>query len=155
MYDKIDKKIVEIAKQWINTPFHAQGRKKYIGCDCIGLIIGIANELGAISIKDNMPIYTHDTHEYNCIRDSHKLKTMVSEHLREVSFKNFIKGNVLLYKFNENRYHVGIVSEIMHLSQDLSQDIRIIHSCLASRCVIEHIVPTTWYKELVAVYSFY
>jgi cell wall-associated NlpC family hydrolase len=39
-------KIVQVAKTWIDTPFHHNQRVKYHGVDCINLIIGIGQELG-------------------------------------------------------------------------------------------------------------
>ena len=41
--------MINIAKNWIGTPFVVGGYTKY-GCDCIGLIIGILNEC-CIDIK--------------------------------------------------------------------------------------------------------
>ncbi len=43
-------KIVEKSREWIGTPFHEQGRQKGIGCDCVGLILGIAKEIGVTSL---------------------------------------------------------------------------------------------------------
>lgn len=37
--------VVEIAKTYIGTPFHHLGRIKEVGIDCIGVILGVAEEL--------------------------------------------------------------------------------------------------------------
>ncbi|MDJ1305823.1 MAG: hypothetical protein MRQ09_06330 [Candidatus Midichloria sp.] len=37
--------IISEAKSWLHTPFHPQARIKSVGCDCIGLIIGVAQKL--------------------------------------------------------------------------------------------------------------
>jgi cell wall-associated NlpC family hydrolase len=37
--------IVTQARGWIGTPFHHQARLKGIGCDCLGLCVGVALEL--------------------------------------------------------------------------------------------------------------
>lgn len=38
--------IAEIALTWVGTPFRWQGRVKGVGCDCKGLIAGVAKEAG-------------------------------------------------------------------------------------------------------------
>lgn len=42
---KIGEQIAALAEEWIDTPFHWQGTVR-AGCDCKGLIVGIARELG-------------------------------------------------------------------------------------------------------------
>jgi hypothetical protein len=36
------------ARTWIGTPFHHQGRLKGVGCDCLGLIVGVAEDSSRI-----------------------------------------------------------------------------------------------------------
>jgi NlpC/P60 family putative phage cell wall peptidase len=38
--------VVAEARSWIGTPFHWQASLKGVGCDCKGLIVGVARELG-------------------------------------------------------------------------------------------------------------
>jgi cell wall-associated NlpC family hydrolase len=38
--------IVDTARAWVGTPFRHQGRTREKGVDCIGLVIGVAAELG-------------------------------------------------------------------------------------------------------------
>lgn len=38
--------IIAEARQWIGTPFHWQASVKRHGCDCKGLVAGVARELG-------------------------------------------------------------------------------------------------------------
>jgi len=42
--------IVEVAKTYIGTPFHHLGRVKNIGIDCVGIILGVAEELNIVLI---------------------------------------------------------------------------------------------------------
>lgn len=37
--------VVAEAREWVGTPFHWQASLKKIGCDCKGLVVGIAREL--------------------------------------------------------------------------------------------------------------
>ena len=38
--------MVTQARTWLGTPFHHQARLKGKGCDCLGLIVGVVDELG-------------------------------------------------------------------------------------------------------------
>lgn len=38
--------VIAAARGWLDTPFHHQGRLKGVGVDCIGLVVGVARELG-------------------------------------------------------------------------------------------------------------
>ncbi len=38
--------LVAAARGWLGTPFHHQASVKGVGCDCVGLIRGVAAELG-------------------------------------------------------------------------------------------------------------
>ena len=42
--------IVTQARGWLGTPFHHQARLKKVGCDCLGLVVGVVDELG---LKDS------------------------------------------------------------------------------------------------------
>ena len=41
--------VVAAALAWTDTPFHHQARLKGVGVDCVGLVIGVARELGLIA----------------------------------------------------------------------------------------------------------
>lgn len=38
--------VVAEARSWVGTPFHWQARVKGVGCDCMGLVAGVAEALG-------------------------------------------------------------------------------------------------------------
>lgn len=42
--------VVECARSWVETPFSHQGRVKGHRVDCVGLILGVGEELGLLSI---------------------------------------------------------------------------------------------------------
>lgn len=52
--------VVEIARTWLGTRYHHQAHTKGVGCDCIGLVIGIWEELfkGRIPKDWVLPPYT-------------------------------------------------------------------------------------------------
>jgi cell wall-associated NlpC family hydrolase len=38
--------VAKEAREWLRTPFHWQASQKGVGCDCKGLVWGVARELG-------------------------------------------------------------------------------------------------------------
>lgn len=46
MEDGFGQQVVAVARGWVGTPFHWGQSAKGIGCDCKGLIRGIARDLG-------------------------------------------------------------------------------------------------------------
>ncbi len=49
---ELQEQIVSQARTWLRTPFHHQAWLKGKGCDCLGLIVGVVDELG---LKDKAP----------------------------------------------------------------------------------------------------
>ena len=47
-------RVISQARLWIGTPYHDQACIRGIGCDCVGLFIGLGRELGVavISVTD-------------------------------------------------------------------------------------------------------
>jgi hypothetical protein len=39
--------VVKAARSWLRTPFVPQAAGKHHGCDCAGLVIGLAKEFGS------------------------------------------------------------------------------------------------------------
>lgn len=44
--------IIREARQWVGTPYHHQSYIKYVGCDCVGLIVGAGRNSGVLDITD-------------------------------------------------------------------------------------------------------
>lgn len=43
--------IVREARSWLDTPYRHQGRLQHIAVDCVGLIVGVGQALGALSVN--------------------------------------------------------------------------------------------------------
>ena len=125
-------KIIKAAEEWIGTPFHPQGRQKHLGCDCIGLILGIAQEIGAISLT-NQPWNQCDVHAYDAIKDSNLLLKLVPQYFPEIT-NTSQPGDILLIQITPTQYHLAIKS----------YNNRIIHACSSLNKVISHQIIPNW-----------
>lgn len=55
------RRVVEIARTWLNTPYHPEARVKGSGCDCATLLAEVYAESGVVPRFD-IEHYSHDWH---------------------------------------------------------------------------------------------
>lgn len=113
-------RVLELARSWIGTPYHHQARKKGAGCDCIGLVIGIWEELyNGLPQGIKIPPYT------SAWAEETKKSLMVAfaaQYLEPVPLLSRVPGDVLMFSMLRNgpTKHAGILSggdKIIHAYQ--------------------------------------
>jgi NlpC/P60 family putative phage cell wall peptidase len=126
--------IVSTAREWIGTPFVHAGRQKGLACDCIGLFLGVARELG---IADYEPA------NYSAQVDADFLRTEIERFFVNV-FSEPEAGDLLLLRFNARATHCAMATG----------DGTMIHAYDSPtiRRVVEHRFDDYWRRRLVAVY---
>lgn len=129
--------IVEEAKTWLGTPFHHQGRVKGAGCDCAGLVVGVAK---------NLKYQVNDVTNYAHSPDSFVFQQTVETHLDKIDFKEVKKGDLLIFSFLTEPQHIAIITDI--------EPIYIIHSYSKARKVVEHILDDSWKEKCRGAYRF-
>ncbi|AIL64482.1 hypothetical protein NOVO_00355 [Rickettsiales bacterium Ac37b] len=155
---KLSDQIIEEARSWLGTKFHHQGRLKKSkdncgGCDCIGLIIGIAAKFKLLSKQsDNLLLKDCDNTSYPKIPNGTSLYTKLSLHLQEIEINQLQYADILLFNFNDNPQHVALVSNYITYNND--QIFSIIHAYIKARKVVEHRLDTIWKKRITAVFRF-
>ena len=159
--------VVNEALSWVGTPFHGQASLKKIGCDCLGLILGVGANLNAISHTTgkrlNMSIVQSIRPNYNYLYDGHILCAELGRYLYQKLSKNafntlsdacilqkcIVYGDVLIFEFGKTHFHLGIVSNV---SEDST--ISIVHACLYCGKVVEHTLKNGWKLRCSGVYQF-
>lgn len=142
--------IIEEARSWLGTRFHHQARVKKSstgsgGCDCIGLIIGVAEKLNLKS-KENINLKSFDYTTYPKLPLGNRLKEELDRHFELSSKDNMQVGSVVLFDFGRGPQHVGIISGV--------NPYKIIHAYIQARKVVEHNLDNQWYEKIIAVYKF-
>lgn len=145
-------KIVNQVRTWLDTKFHHQGRLKKTkfqsgGVDCIGLLIGIINEL-KIEDKHGLILSRYDETNYSALPDGKKLKNALDKHFDEITNESLQPSDILLIRFHENPQHIAIITD--HPSGELGM----IHCYSASGKVVEHILTDKWQRMIVKAYRF-
>ena len=145
------KKIINEASDWINTKFKHQGRLKKTasnlgGCDCLGLIIGIAKNLDLKALNGNL-LKNFDNITYPQLCTSNILKQQLDELLFKVKIKDIKIGDIILLKINKWPQHLAIISAT-------TPQITIIHSYIQDKKVIEQHLPLNWINKIISIYRF-
>ena len=87
--------IVAAARGWIGTPYRHQGQLKGVGCDCLGLIVGVWRELGG-EVVDKIAPYTPDWAE---AMGRETLAEGFRAHLTEIDPSEAGAGDVVLFRW--------------------------------------------------------
>lgn len=96
--------IVAEARSWVGTPFHWQASVKGRGCDCKGLIVGVARALG-LPGADSLYAEMADYHNV----DERLLKRGLAECLDRADEPQ--PGDVLLLRVAAKPQHLAILSD--------------------------------------------
>lgn len=135
--------IITAARGWIGTPFHHQGRLKNVGVDCLGLLIGVAIELGLHDNNGNK-LSDYDDRTYGHIPDEKLLYNGLCKVLTPV--KHVAAGNVGLFSIDKTARHLGVFG-------DGAQYLTLIHAYAPARKVVEHRFDNEWKDKLVMAFS--
>ena len=150
--DNLGSLIVKQARTWLGTKYHHQGRLKQSatctgGVDCIGLVIGIINELN-ICDDQRCLLSKYDRLDYSMSPQSTKLAECFGLYLDLVDLAEMIPGDILLFKFWQEPQHVGIVSGYP------TGGLGLIHCHSSSGCVVEQPLSDTWQRMITHIYRF-
>lgn len=136
--------IVAQARSWLGTPFHHQARLKKVGCDCLGLIVGVVDEL-ELKDKNGVRLAAYDEVTYSKEPDGEYLIQKLVDVLAEIPASEMRAGDLALFKVRENPQHLAILS-------DYEGGIGMIHSFAPARRVVEHRLDDDWRARIVKVF---
>ena len=102
--------IVAEAREWIGTPWQHQQRLKGVATDCIGLVGGVALELGIEGAKEWSE--DPDLHHYGPTPDPHLLLAGCDRFLDRIEIDDALPGDVLIMAFRRDPQHFAIVSRL-------------------------------------------
>lgn len=137
--------VVSAARSWLGTPFALHGRVKLKGCDCLGLIMGVAQELG-LQDKYGKKISALDQGNYYMFGNYADLLMVFDMHFK-MSPKVFV-GGLGLFNFDRDNAHLGIIGDYP------GGRFSVIHSCMGIGKVVEHRLCGTFKDNLIQVYEF-
>ncbi len=101
--------VVACARSWLDTRYIHQHRLKGHGVDCVGLVIGVARELGLVAAD-------FDVNGYPASPDGKSLIKLCDKFMHPLASLEMLKpGHVLVYQFHAKLgpQHMGIVGDYM------------------------------------------
>jgi len=128
--------IINEARGWIDTPFVHQGRTKGQAVDCAGLIIGVAEAIGAIGDFEDLANYPRSP--------DGTMRGVLNKHLDRKLVMDQKSGDVLFFAFARIPQHLAILTDCN----------TIIHAYETSGRVVEHIYDDVWRRMVRGVYAF-
>ncbi len=136
--------IVTQARTWLGTPFHHQARLKGKGCDCLGLIIGVVDELGLVDSR-GQPLAGYDEVTYSKEPDGAYLLLKLTALLDEAPLAQAQPGDLALFTVRDNPQHLAFLT-------DYENTLGMIHCYAQARRVVEHRLDDDWKQRLVKVF---
>lgn len=136
--------IVAEARGWIGTPFHHQASIRNIGCDCIGLIAGVALALGIRGADEwhACPEY----HSYSRQPDAKLILRGCARFLEEIPISAVTPADILLLRFERDPMHFALLSS--------TRPPRVIHALSRLGRVAEHGISDALNGHAVRAYSY-
>ena len=132
--------IVAEARAWLNTRWQHQASLKGVGTDCIGLIAGVARELG---IAEAAQFDSSATIKgYGRQPDPAMLLRACGELLDPCA--DPVAGDILLFRFELEPAHFGILSAPDY----------VIHAYAQARRVVENRIDELWRSRIVGAFSY-
>jgi NlpC/P60 family putative phage cell wall peptidase len=136
--------IVDRARRWIGTPYVHQARRRGVGCDCLGLVLGVWEERFG-HLPEAPPDYTPDWSE---ARGLERLWHAATTHLVERPLLDPSLGDVLLFRMRR-----GAVAKHLGVQSALGPEARFIHA-YSGRGVVETRLTSSWSRRIVARFGF-
>lgn len=147
MCRKIDsRKILKIAKSWIGTKFHFNGRIKKNdynngGVDCIGLILKIGEEVN--STYNGKNIINYDYLTYSRYPNKSEMKNFLDKYFIKISEKQVKIGDLMYLNFDNKLEHIAVIT-----------DVGILHCYVEVGKVVEHTLDDYWIRKIKGYYRF-
>lgn len=137
--------IVKAARGWLGTPYRHQARCKGVAVDCIGLVGGVALELGISGAQE----WAADVslHNYTRQPDPATLLGGCERFLDRVPVSQMLPGDVLVFSLQETPRHFALLT--------YRNPNRVIHAyaLLSARRVVEQSLPIAK-ARLLAAFAF-
>lgn len=117
-------RVIEIAREWVGTPFHDQQGLKGVGVDCAHLLAEVAIEAGIVE-SFTIEIYSH---QFMLHSNDEKFIGYVERFAHEIEEADVQPADIVLYRVGRSFAHGAIIVEWPH---------KIIHAFKTFRCVAE------------------
>lgn len=133
--------VLQIARNWLGTPYRHGASRLQVGCDCLGLIRGVWRELYGAE-PEQAGTYSRDWAE---LTKDEPLLNAAQRHMTLKTISEMQAGDLLVFRWRDGvaAKHLGI----------MAQDNRFIHAYEGHCVTLSALVPQ-WRQRIVAVFAF-
>ena len=133
--------VVVEALTWLGTPYRHQGRRKGVGCDCLGLVLGVWRTVYGVTPEQPGP-YAPDWAEAG---GGERLLTGARRNFTEKDLREMSAGDLLIFRWRPHlpAKHAGIL---------VGPD-RFVHAYEGTAVSLSALVPQ-WRKRIAGVFAF-
>lgn len=134
--------IVEIAREWIGTPYRHQMSRMGVGCDCLGLLRGVYRMVYVSGDPEEVPNYSASWGDH---RMDDPLLEIGDRYFHRLPPKTRQVGDVIMFRMKRDMAvkHCGIASHENHM----------VHA-YSGHAVQEDALTDWWQKKIVATFRF-
>lgn len=149
--------IVTEARTWIGTRYVHQASVKGAGCDCIGLVAGVAEALGLPEAKAWK--LDHRYRGYAPTPVANLLVDACDVYLDKITPAQARLGDVMLFAFMKLPMHFGIISQERHelvvmCRASTLMPMMVIHAYAPAKKVVENSIDAKWLNRIVGAYRY-
>lgn len=142
----ISDSIVTEAREWLGVAYQHQACRKGVACDCIGLIVGVLQEVGVVA-ADWWKGEGAQFAGYGRTTGAAVMRTAMATYLREVPVAEAQPGDVAYMSFGAGLHHAGILVPYRH------GGLALVHALSTAGRVTEHRLDATWRGHIKAAFA--
>lgn len=136
-------RVVQVARDWIGTPYVHQASCRGAGCDCLGLLLGVWREVIGPE-PETAPPYSMDWSEP---QGYERLWRAGLRHMTPKVPGDAAPGDVLLFRMRD-----GAVAKHIGLQTEIGLNASFIHA-YSGHGVIESALSAPWARRVVARFT--
>ena len=133
--------VVAEALSWLGTPYRHQGSRKGVGCDCLGLVLGVWRAIYR-DVPELPGPYAPDWAEAG---DAERLLEGAGRQFAEKSIREMAAGDLLIFRWRPHlpAKHAGVLVEAGCF----------VHAYQGNAVSLSALVPQ-WRKRIAGVFAF-
>jgi NlpC/P60 family putative phage cell wall peptidase len=140
--------VVAEARRWIDTPFHHQARTRGVGCDCGGLVGGIAVALRLVPLDWWERSFDPAFGGYARQPSQDRLRQICLLFMDRLEPGSEQPGDVVLIDFGVEPQHLGVLADYRH------GGLSIVHAMARPPRVAEHRLDPRWRDRVVDAFAY-
>lgn len=132
--------MIAYARTWIGTPYVHQGRQRGVGCDCAGVLVGMADKFG------HQP---EDMAGYSPIPRQDQLQALIGKQMESIEVADIAPGDIVLMTLIKSGkpHHIGFIT-------DYGGALGVIHCNQLIGKVVEHVLDDKWRSRIKLAFRF-